>query len=85
MINETTFSELSTLQKYKHISENGKYIGVRQYYNYYINLYLVNDTFFEVWYFRQENAIERVELLTDNKKLDLYINQMNKLNQNENT
>lgn len=60
------------------IFNEGKYIGVRQFYNHLINLYLINDTFYEIWYFRDENQVTKVERLDDNKKLDLYINDLNK-------
>jgi hypothetical protein len=65
-------------EKYELISKEGKYIGVRFYYNYAINLYLHDDVFYEVWYFQPTNEIEKIEVLNDEKKLDLYINQMNK-------
>lgn len=60
------------LKNYPCLTE-GKYIGVRQYYNYFINLYLYEDEFYEVWYFREENRIEKIEKLTDEKRLNLYI------------
>lgn len=75
----TDFSKLSLSDQYQYISDNGKYIGVRSYYNYAINLYLVEDQFYELWYFRTDNKIERIERLTDLSKLDLYINHMNSI------
>lgn len=72
----TNFNTLSLSDKYQYISDNGKYIGVRNYYNYAINLYLVEDQLFELWYFRPDNKIEKIECLTDLSKLDLYINHM---------
>lgn len=72
--------KLSISQQFEFISNEGKYIGVRSYYNYTINLYLLRDTFYELWYFRDENRIEKIEKLDDEKKLDLYISNMNKLN-----
>jgi hypothetical protein len=68
-------------QTYDLITSKGQYIGVRSYYNYFINLYLLDDEFYELWYFREENQIEKIEKLTDKKKLDLYIGYMNNLNQ----
>jgi hypothetical protein len=59
--------------------KEGKYIGVRSYYNYHINLYLWKDEFYEVWYFREENRIEKIEKLTDEKRLNLYISSANNL------
>lgn len=67
-------------QKYELISTNGKYIGVRTYYNYLINLYLLNGIFYELWYFTPINEIEKIEVLDDEKKLNLYIGYMNQLN-----
>lgn len=63
----------------QHILTKAKYIGVRQYYNYYVNLYLLDDAFYEVWYFRETNQVEKIEPLNDEKKLDLYIQNMNEL------
>jgi len=64
---------LSEILKYENVVSEGKYIGVRQYYNYFINLYLLDDTFYEVWYFRPTNEIEKIEKLDDENKLNLYI------------
>ena len=69
--------KLSISQQFEFISNEGKYIGVRSYYNYTINLYLLEDTFYELWYFRPTNVIERIDILEDEKKLDLYIISMN--------
>lgn len=77
---DEAFNTLSLSEKYNHISEGGKYISVREYYNYFINLYLVDEILYELYYFRPSNKIEKIEVLDDPKKLDLYINHMNKLN-----
>ena len=66
-----------------HILTEGKYIGFRQYYNYMINLYLYNDIFYEAWYLRPTNVIERISVLDTEKNLDLYILSMNRENGNE--
>ena len=58
-------------QKYDLIQNNGKYIGVRSYYNYTINLYVLDDVFYELWYFRPTNKIEKIEKLVDEKTLNL--------------
>lgn len=71
--------EIILSQQFELISTKGNYIGVRQYYNYFINLYLLDDTFYELWYFRESNEIEKIEVLDDEKKLNLYIDNMNKL------
>ena len=62
---------LTLSQQFELISNEGKYIGVRSYYNYTINLYLLEDTFYELWYFRPTNIIERINILEDEKKLNL--------------
>lgn len=67
------FNSLSLSERYTYISDYGKYIGVRSYYNYAINLHLVDEIFYEVWYFIPDNKIEKIEQLDDIKKLDLYI------------
>jgi hypothetical protein len=73
-------NNLMTLSdQYELISTNGKYIGVRVFYNYTINLYLLDDVFYELWYFRPYNKIERIDVLEDEKTLDLYILSMNAL------
>jgi hypothetical protein len=71
------FHSLSLSERYTYISDHGKYIGVRNYYNHAINLHLVDETFYEVWYFIPDNKIEKIEPLEDIKKLDLYIKHMN--------
>ena len=58
---------------------SGKYLGVRKYYGYFINLYLLDDTFYEVFYSPDSNVIEKVQMLEDEKHLDLFINHMNEL------
>ncbi len=62
--------------------QEGQYLGIREYYNYSINLYSLYDYFVEVWYSPTENKIEKIELLKDEKTLDLYIDKMNELNKN---
>lgn len=73
---------MDNLEKYKFIFTEGEYIGVRFYYNYAINLYLCNDTFYEAFYFIPTNKIKKIEILNDEKKLDLYIKHMNDLDLN---
>lgn len=73
------FNKLSLSERFTYISDNGKYIGVRNYYSHAINLHLVGETFYEVWYFIPDNYIVKIEPLDDLKKLDLYIIHMSKL------
>lgn len=74
-----TFPNLTLAEKGNLVFNEGNYLAVRQYYGYFINLYLVEDTFVEVWYQREENKIEKIEILDDMKKLDLYIMSMQNL------
>ncbi|MBW8331136.1 MAG: hypothetical protein K0M40_03870 [Prolixibacteraceae bacterium] len=69
MKDTTDFNNSSLSERYSYISDHGKYIGVRYYFNYAINLYLVEDEFFELWYFSPSNEIEKIEPLDDFKKI----------------
>jgi hypothetical protein len=55
------------------IFEKGKHLATRPYYNYFINLNFQEDEFYEVWCFPDEIRIGKIEKLTDEKKLNLYI------------
>ncbi len=79
MISKTKFNKLSIYLKGEYVFREGKYIGMGKYYNHSINLYSLNDFFVEVWYSPGENKIEKIELLKDEKTLDLYIDKMNEL------
>ena len=73
------FNKLNLQKKGSIVFNEAKYLGVRFYYNYAINLYTLDDLFIEVWYFKPTNRIEKIEVLGDNKTLDLYIDSMNNL------
>lgn len=75
----TNFIEATLKEKIDLVCYRGTYIGVRKYYGYFINLYVLEDVFYEVFYSQEENVIEKIEILGDEKKLDLYIQFMNKL------
>ena len=55
---------------------------MRDYSNHRINLYSLNDFFVEVWYSSAKNKIEKIEVLEDEKTLDLYIDKMNEADSN---
>ena len=61
-------------EQYELISQKGKYIGVRVYYNYTKNLYLLDDVFYELWYFRLYNKTEKIVVLEDERTLTVDIN-----------
>jgi hypothetical protein len=73
MKSKNEINNLSLSDHFELISSKGKYIGVRVYYNYTINLYLLDNVFYELWYFRPTNVIERIDILEDEKTLNLYI------------
>lgn len=79
----TTIKPMTLSEQYELISTKGKYIGVRLYYNHAISLYLLDDIFYEVWYFKPYNQIVRIDVLEDEKTLDLYILSMNALDKKE--
>lgn len=79
MISKIRFKELAMIQKGELVFQEGQYIGMREYYNYNINLYSLYDYSVEVWYSPTKNRIEKIELLKDEKTLDLYIDKMNEL------
>ena len=81
MKSKNEINNLSLSDQYEMISSKGKYIGVRIYYNYTINLYLLNDVFYELWYFRPTNVIESIDILEDEKTLNLYIDYAKKHHQ----
>lgn len=82
IISKNRFKELAKLQKGELVFQEGRYIGMREYYNYSINLYSLYDFFVEVWYSPDENKIEKIEVLESEKTLDLYIDKMTELNKN---
>lgn len=75
----TNFIDASLEEKIDLVCYRGTYIGVRKYYGYFINLYLLEDVFYEVFYSPEENVIEKIEILNYEKKLNLYIGYMNEL------
>ena len=79
MITKHKFRNLDIDRKGEYVFQEGKYIGMREYYNYSINLYSLYDYFVEVWYSPNENKIEKIEVLESEKTLYLYIDKMNEL------
>ena len=80
MVTKEQISKLSNSDKGNIIFNKGKYITIRYYYNFAINLYLYNGYYVEVFYLPDSNKIDTIEILNNNKILDLYIDHMNKLN-----
>jgi len=82
MITKSKFNQLSINLKGEYVFQDGEYIAMREYYNHRINLYSLNDFFVEVWYSPGENKIEKIEVLESENTLDLYIDNMNELDNN---
>lgn len=74
------FDKLSIDKKANKIFAEGNYCGVREYYNYKINLYSLNDFFVEVYYASWSNSIEKIESVKDDKILDRFIDSMIDIN-----
>ena len=43
----------------------------------------MDDISYEVWYFNTTNKIEKIEVLKNEKKIDLYIQRMNQQDQTQ--
>ena len=82
------FATLSLKEKKEYLQENGKYIVTRDYYSQRVDLYYLQDYFVEIWYHifdgkdgKESSSddkfkfalINKVQPLTDDKDLDIYI------------
>ena len=70
---QSQFNILPLDKKADLLFTTGNYCGVREYYNYKLNLYSIDDFFAEVWYNPEDNKIEKIEAVNDSKVLDRYI------------
>jgi hypothetical protein len=61
-MNERQFKDFNLTHRMDIINLHGKYVGVRGYYGYKINLYTVYGFFCEVWYDNFENKITKVQV-----------------------
>ncbi len=67
------FNDLSLNQKGSLLFPNGTYIAVRDYYNYKVQLYSLWGFYVEVWYHPKLNRIDKIEVLENEKSLNLYL------------
>ena len=67
------------------VFDNGKYLAVRAFGNYYISLYALGEKFYEVWFLRPDIKIKKIEELTDMQILNHYIDFMQELDKHETT
>ena len=61
-MNERQFKEFDVNERMDIINQEGSYVGVREYYNYKINLYTIYGFFVEVWYSPLENKITKIQV-----------------------
>ena len=57
--------------------DTGEFVGARNYYGYYIVLYVLEGLYIEVWVFLANNKIEKVEPIQSSKDLDHYLKDIN--------
>jgi len=74
---EADFSLLTIPQKTKKLYTEGQFIIAIRYYGYKVNLYLLHDIYFEVFYLHKEDRIEKIEKLDySNKRIKFYVDQI---------
>ena len=67
------FNKLSLDDKGTLVFNEGKFLSTRKYYQQTIVLYSYNDFFIEVFYNSNINLIANIQIMKDNKTLDIYI------------
>ena len=68
-----TFNKLSDKGKCFHIKNNGNYLATRKESGCWINLYMVNGFFAEVWFQLSDNKIVFVNAFESNQGIDKYL------------
>jgi hypothetical protein len=74
-MNERQFKEFELTHRMDIVNLNGKYVDVRSYDRYRINLYTVYGFFVEVWYASFENRITKVQV-SNRQLVDLHYSDM---------
>ena len=77
MLDKKTFNNLSIAERFDLITDKGKCIASMEIPDYIVNLHLVEDTFLEFWFYLPDYTIDRIEILEDEERLNLFINHMN--------
>lgn len=77
MLDKNKFNKLSLSERFDLITDYGKFIGSMEIPDYIVNLHLVEDTFIEFWFYLPDYTIDRIEILEDEERLNLFINHMN--------
>ena len=72
-----TFQRLSLQEKIKILYVEGTFITSIRYYQYKINLYLLNGNYLEVFYHHKKDLIEKIELMErGNTRMKFYLDQV---------
>ncbi|MBN2175812.1 MAG: hypothetical protein JW731_16905 [Bacteroidales bacterium] len=71
------FGNLPKNEQIYQLFKNGKELFGRRSRQYMIKLYSINGIFVELWYLDENNLIERIELIEEEKLLEIYKNQIN--------
>jgi len=69
------FEKLSMAEQGMTLISEGKHITQIKKDNYLINLYSIEDFFVEVYYSVIDNHIDKIEIMNDLSKIDLYIDE----------
>ncbi len=75
---KNSFDTLDIKQKGRILFTQGKNLAVIQDKNHVVNLFLLDNFYVEVYYHHKDNRIQKIEVLEDMRRLDLYIDYMNK-------
>ena len=76
MLDRKKFSRLSIAERLDLITDKGKCIASMEIPDYIVNLHLVEDTFLEFWFYLPDYTIDRIEILEDGERLNLFIDHM---------
>ncbi|HMP98446.1 MAG TPA: hypothetical protein PKC24_01605 [Cyclobacteriaceae bacterium] len=71
------FNKFSLTEKIKALYEHGSFVMAIRYYGYKVNLYLLDGTYFEVFYNHKLDLIERISQLdTSHSRMNFYSDQI---------
>ena len=76
-MSESEFGLLSFHEKIKRLYADGEFVVAIRYYGYKVNLYLLNGSFFEVFYNHKLDEIEKIQPLDFSaKRMNFYLDQI---------
>ncbi len=77
-MNKIEFEEMSLVEQGVVLVSEGKHLTQINKENYLLNLYSIFDFFVEVYYSVNSNQVEKIEIMTDLSRIDLYIDESQK-------